>query len=132
MTALEAIPKITELLARLIKLSKNREIGTLVQEIQQHQLILYGELMEKDARIRQLEQELAESNAEEIRIHRLIEFRRGRRTGGKWMAFCPKCKMPVGGARAPGGTPMAFCSAGCGWTARLEISLEEVTKELQE
>ena len=88
--------------------------------------------MEKDARIRQLEQELAESNAEEIRIHRLIEFRRGKRTGNKWLAFCPKCKMPAGVARMPAGTPMAYCSASCGWTSTLPmtLTLEQVIAEL--
>ena len=40
-------------------------------------------------------QRLTDEHAEAIRIHSAIEFRRGKRTGGKWMAFCPYCHGPV-------------------------------------
>jgi len=113
MTALEAIPKISELLTRLIKLTKDRETGALVQQIQEHQLEIHTALVVADAKIRDLERQLAEAQAEEVRIHSAIEFRRGKRTGGIWMPFCPKCKMP---ARSDFGI---FCSAECGWVSAL-------------
>jgi hypothetical protein len=60
MTALEAIPKITELLARLIKLSKDREAAALVQQIQSHQLVIEQGLRdayaERDAARKQADQ----------------------------------------------------------------------------
>ena len=59
-----------------------------------------------------------------------VEFHRGKRTGGKWMAFCPKCEMPAGGEWVTAGRPMAYCSASCGWSVNLPMSLDEVTREL--
>lgn len=55
-------------------------------------------------------QRLKDEHSEEIRIHSAVEFRRGKRTGGQWMGFCPKCRMP-----ASEETPVIFCSAKCGW-----------------
>jgi hypothetical protein len=120
MTALEAIPKISELLTRLIKLTKDRETGALVQQIQEHQLEIHTALVVADAKIRDLERQLAEAQAEEIRIHSAIEFRRGKRTGGVWMPFCPKCHMP---ARRDLGI---FCSAECGWNS--DLSSEDLPR----
>lgn len=40
-------------------------------------------------------QRLKDEHAEEIVIHRGVEFRRGKRTRGQWAAFCPKCHLPV-------------------------------------
>lgn len=34
-------------------------------------------------------------HAEEVRIHTGIEFRRGKRTGGGWAPFCPRCHVPI-------------------------------------
>jgi len=43
-------------------------------------------------------QRLQEEHSEEIRIHGSgVEFRRGKRTGGKWLPFCPKCHLPATG-----------------------------------
>src|SRR5688572_14318889 len=47
-------------------------------------------------------QRLKDEHAEEIRFHRTIEFRRGKRTGDEWMAFCPKCHLPVAEGRSNG------------------------------
>lgn len=44
---------------------------------------------------REESQRLHEEYAEEIRIHSAIEFRRGKRTGGVWIPFCPQCRMPA-------------------------------------
>jgi hypothetical protein len=115
MTGLEAIPKISELLTRLINIAKDRETGALVQQIQQHQLEIHTALVVADAKIRDLERQLAEAQAEEIRIHSAIEFRRGKRTGGVWMPFCPKCHMPA--SVDDDGDFSIGCSAGCGWAS---------------
>lgn len=34
---------------------------------------------------------LKDEYSEEVRLHKSIEFRRGKRTKGEWMAFCPAC-----------------------------------------
>jgi len=46
-------------------------------------------------------QRLKDEHAEEIRIHAEtgVEFRRGKRTAGKWSPFCPSCHSP---AASPG------------------------------
>lgn len=74
-------------------------------------------------------QRLKEEHAEEIRIHRLVEFRRGKRTGGKWMAFCPKCHLPVADTKGMAGSPLAICTAkhaDCGWSVYPPISVAEL------
>jgi hypothetical protein len=40
-------------------------------------------------------QRLRDEHSEEIRIHTGIEFRRGKRTGGVWIPFCPICHSPA-------------------------------------
>jgi len=133
MTALEAIPKISELLARLIKLSKNRETGALVQQIQEHQLVIHRALVDADAKIRDLERQLEAEKFEEKRIHRLITFRRGKNTGGKWVAFCSKCNMPAGQGQNILGKVvcMVVCSGHCGWHVPIPETLQQVIKELE-
>lgn len=44
-------------------------------------------------------QRLRDEHAEEVRIHATIEFRRGKRTGGKWLPFCPRCHLPASTVR---------------------------------
>ena len=95
----------------------------------------HADIVERDVRFMQenaeLKRQLAETQAEEIRIHHIIEFRRGRRTGNKWMAFCPKCKMPAGDDwMTRDSVPNAFCSASCGWSVLLPMNLAEVAREL--
>jgi len=81
-------------------------------------------------------QRVKEEHFEEVRIHRLIEFRRGKRTGGKWMAFCPKCHLPVGDGDGMGGSPHAYCTAkhaDCGWSVYPPMSVAQIiTGELEE
>src|SRR5437667_6341850 len=114
-----------------------RQIHSLAFSLQSQQ----AEIVERDIRVMQenanlvsenaqLKRELSEANAEDVRIHHMVEFHCGKRTGGKWMAFCPKCEMPVGGEWVTAGRPMAYCSASCGWSVNLPMSLDEVTKEL--
>jgi len=99
-----------------------RAIVSLTQTVQAHDV----EVVERDIRVMQenanlvaknaeLERQLAEAQSEDIRIHRSIEFRRGKRTGGQWMAFCPKCHMPAGSTVKHGA--LAACTAACGWVS---------------
>ena len=75
-------------------------------------------------------EQLKEEHAEEIRIHRLIEFRRGKRTGGIWQPFCPKCHMPAG-VPEMGMSVSIQCSAGCGWkSGTYRKDMERVLAEL--
>ena len=136
MTGLEAIPKISELLARLIKLAKDRETGALVQQIQEHQLEIHTALVVADAKIRDLERQLAEAQVEDIRIHSAVEFRRGKRTGGDWMPFCPKCHMPAEtgiALRDARGhfVPAVTCSARCGWNVFKNLELKEIIAKIE-
>jgi hypothetical protein len=79
-------------------------------------------------------QRLKDEHFEEVRIHRLIEFRRGKRTGGKWMAFCPKCHLPVGDGEGMSGCPMAYCTAkhdDCGWSVYPPMKVAQIILELE-
>jgi hypothetical protein len=38
---------------------------------------------------------LRKEHEEEVRLVRGVEIRKGKRTGGAWMAFCPKCHLPL-------------------------------------
>ena len=78
-------------------------------------------------------QRLKDENAEEIRIHSLVEFRRGKRTGGKWLAFCPKCGLPVTDFMEHG-EPLIYCTAkydDCGWRVRPKMMLAQIIKEIE-
>ena len=133
-----AIKDIVDLAADLETRAKDRKdidvlhkIHSLAFSLQSH----HAEIIERDVRLMEenakLKKDLAEAQAEEIQIHRLIEFHRGKRTGGKWMAFCPKCKMPAGGDTMPiGKQEMAYCSALCGWRVELPTSLDSVIAEI--
>ncbi len=79
----------------------------------------------------ELKRQLSEAQEEEIRIHQMVEFRRGKRTSGEWMAFCPKCHLPAG--EKPGSRGLrvvASCSGFCGWSASIPASLDSIIKEL--
>ncbi len=113
-----------------------RSIISLTQAIQAHD----AEVLERDIRVMQenaqlvtenadLKHQLAESQAEDVRIHRTIEFRKGKRTGGRWLAFCPTCHMPAGHIEF---SNVIECTARCGWkTAEIAESLEAIVSELR-
>jgi hypothetical protein len=88
-------------------------------------------LMEENA---QLKKQLTDSQVEEIRIYRGIEFRRGKRTHGKWMPFCPKCHMPsqYSSAVSPSGfpSPAIVCSAHCGWHVFEGLKIADILMEM--
>lgn len=78
-------------------------------------------------------QRFKDEHVEEIRIHRLIEFRLGKRTGGKWLAFCPKCHLPAGDGEATGGGSVVYCTAkhaDCGWSVYPKISMPQILQEI--
>ena len=58
---------------------------------------------------------LKKEHAEEIRVLHSIEYRRGKRTGGEWMAFCPLCHLPC----SPGHEYVRCSSFHCGWETAL-------------
>ena len=61
-------------------------------------------------------QKLARLHEEDVQLHWTMELRRGKRTDGRWMAFCPKCHMPLVGQQNPkNGRYLGCCSAVCGW-----------------
>jgi hypothetical protein len=98
-----------------------REIGKLEAQLQREQL---------DRSTAQQElQHLQNEHEEDVRIYRCIEFRRGKRTGNKWVAFCPKCHMPV---TQPFSSIYALCSDNgtCKWNVRIENSLAQAISEL--
>lgn len=75
-------------------------------------------------------QRLQEEYAEEICIHSTLEFRRGKRTGGKWLAFCPKCHLPASETTGNQQTRI-FCTGNCGWFVWLQKHLTVLTRELE-
>jgi RNase P subunit RPR2 len=80
-------------------------------------------------------QKLSALHSEDIRIHRGIEFRRGKRTGDMWMGFCPKCHMPAQDGWKPimyshNKEKVVFCSANCGWEVFMPLVLDDIAKEL--
>jgi hypothetical protein len=88
-------------------------------------------LMEENT---QLKRQLADTKTEEIRVFRGIEFRRGERTRGKWMPFCPKCHMPsqYSSAVSPSGfpSPAIVCSAHCGWYVFEGLKVADIISEM--
>ena len=135
-----AIKDIVDLAKDLESRAKDRRDMDTIHKIQSLAFSFqssYADVVERDVRLMeenaQLKKQLAESESEEIRIHRLIEFRRGKRTGGKWMAFCPKCHLPVGDGQGMGGRPLAYCTAkhaDCGWAVPLPMSVAQIIPEL--
>ncbi len=63
-------------------------------------------------------QRLEAEHAEEVRIHRSIEFRRGKRTAGRWLAFCPVCHMPA--SNHEGSTEVSCSNRACKWVIFLD------------
>jgi len=135
---MSAIEDIVDLAKDLESRAKDRRDIEVLRQIHSLAFSLqseHAEIVERDFRLMQenaeLKRQLADTQAEEIRIHHMVEFRRGSRTGNKWMPFCPKCKMPAADDwMTRGSMPNAFCSAYCGWSVLLPMSLDEVAREL--
>jgi predicted O-linked N-acetylglucosamine transferase (SPINDLY family) len=135
-----AIKDIVDLAKDLESRAKDRRDMDIIHKIQALAFSFqsnYTDIVERDVRLVQenadLKKQLAESQAEEVRVHRTVEFRRGKRTGGKWMAFCPKCGLP-----AAEGTeynaPIVYCTSkydDCGWRAYPKMLLAQILQELE-
>ena len=91
MTALEAIPKISELLARLIKLSKDREAAALIQQIQEHQLVVHQGLM--DAQTQNLDLKRKLLDMERDRAQAIAKLQAAQHTAQG--DICPFCRQPT-------------------------------------
>lgn len=95
------------------------QTGRLEGQLERERLDLQNSRMEL--------KRLQDEHLEEIRINQAIEFRRGKRTGGVWLPFCPKCHMP---AVEFGDQRGATCSVKCGWLTRLSGNLDSFTPVL--
>ena len=105
---------------------KNSELQTQIGRMQSD---LARERQDHEQAEEQLKR-LKEEHEEEVRIHSAIEFRLGKRTGGVWMPFCPKCHMPLHDPDLEfwGAT----CSGDCGWMSRLTLQcIESIGHKLQ-
>jgi len=129
-----AIKDIVDLTKDLEARAKERRDMDVIHKIQSLAFSLqsqHADIVERDVGLMQenaeLKRQLAETQSEEIRIHSAIEFRRGKRTGGAWSAFCPKCHMPA--LEYPDHTGCE-CSTQCGWIAPLRRSVESVISQL--
>ena len=66
---------------------------------------------------------------EEIFISHGVEFRKGKRTRNKWLPFCPKCHLPAEGTSSIGDSPMASCTAQCGWSSFIPMLLDQLVNQ---
>jgi hypothetical protein len=124
-----AIKDIVDLVEDLESRAKDRRDIDLIHKIHSLAFSLqsqHADIVERDVNLVQenaeLKRQLAEAQAEDIRIHSAIEFRRGKRTGDKWLPFCPNCKMP---ARVNVNFGV-ICSADCGWQS--DLSSQELPR----
>jgi len=129
-----AIKDIVDLTKDLESRAKERRDMDVIHKIQALAFSFqssYADVVERDVRLMEenaeLKRQLAESQEEEIGIHSAIEFRRGKRTGGVWMAFCPKCHMPTNLIHDGSGI---MCSTECGWIAAMPRSLQSIISGL--
>ena len=72
---------------------------------------------------------LKSEHEEEVLIYKLVEFRRGKRTRGAWVPFCPKCHSPV--TCDFDSKAHAFCTSSCGWEAIIENNLPVLARQLE-
>jgi regulator of replication initiation timing len=104
-----------------------RKVSELQLENGKLQAKLEHEQLDRDRAQQELKW-LQKEHEEETLIHTFLEFRRGKRTQNKWMAFCPKCHAPAG---IDPYSQRAYC-AGCAYFANLPSSftLESVIAQL--
>lgn len=63
---------------------------------------------------------MEEAQSDEVRFHSALEFRKSNRTGGQWMAFCPKCHVP---ALVDQSINEHVLCTGCGWNSHVSAGL---------
>jgi FtsZ-binding cell division protein ZapB len=71
-----------------------RQVSELQTKVGQLQAQLEVVTLDRDQLKTEL-QRLKDEHSEEVRIHCGIEFRRGKRTAGDWITFCPACHLPA-------------------------------------
>lgn len=87
------------------------ELQSQVSDLKAELKLARSEQMKKEEELATLRDALKE----EVVIDSGIEFRRGSRTRGEWMPFCPKCHLPVRGSGIGGllgcsDSDCGFCS----------------------
>lgn len=96
------------------------EAETKIEILQSENAVLKSQLERERIDHQKTQQELErlrKEHEEEVRILHAVEFRRGKRTGNQWIAFCPRCHMP-----ASLGYGKPICSNGdCHWTSDIEV-----------
>lgn len=75
-------------------------------------------------------QRLKDEHVEEIRIFDCVEFRRGKRTGAKWMAFCPVCHLPAHETEMNAEPVVACPGPKCGWALRITENITSMAGKL--
>lgn len=93
--------------------------------------ILETEILKLRVEKHQAEQKVAE--IEKLHEERIVvclgmEFRKGRRIGNMWAAFCPNCHVPLHPRRGHRGG--VTCPASCGWSS--PISEDEICEGIDE
>ena len=86
------------------------QVAVMQMELGKLQALIEVVALDRDKAREEL-QRLKDEHAEDVVINRAVEFRRGKRTEGQWMAFCPNCHMPAT-ANEKSNT---CCTAKCGW-----------------
>lgn len=100
-------------------------MATLTAELKQTQTDLCRE--------KRQHQQLKDEHKEEIKVWKTVEFRKGKRTFGRWEAFCPKCHLPLFVSPSWESNHVS-CSADCGWkpdidAGELEVFLGHLAKQ---
>lgn len=90
-----------------------RKVSTLQSEVGNLQGQLERVTLDHN-QCREQYQRLQKEHEEETRIWSTVEFRRGKRTDGQWVPFCPICHSPVS-ASVPHPLGQVACSGKCGW-----------------
>lgn len=149
MTA-SAIPTITVLhglVSKLVESIQDRKFAAEMREVQKmvatvnaehfelnnSKLQLIAENTQLKQRVASLEQSITDAQkqnneADNVFFHKGVEFRRGIKTGNKWLPFCPVCHLL---AHAPQFTIGLQCTnKKCGWESELlAVDLKsEITK----
>ena len=118
--ALKDVP-ISEVLRERVSLALDRlaeaerQIATLQAEKGGLQAQLERERIDHQQTKKEL-QPLQELLREDIRFVCDVEFRKGVRTSGKWMPFCPKCHLPLAFPQNPV-HPTCCSDSDCGWAS---------------
>ncbi|MDT8389429.1 MAG: hypothetical protein RRC34_02860 [Lentisphaeria bacterium] len=148
---MSTVKDLFELVEKLLKRSKDRadiaiihEIQTIIGSLMQVQMDNLEKLAQAHERNELLlvelaalkklnskqEHLLAEGGKEAVRVLTGIEFRKGPRTGGAWLAFCPACHMPAVTFESMSGNPKIGCSGQCGWSVYLSAPVDVLIDSL--